>query len=101
MVRWSARARADLKAIHDYIGKDSPLNAKSVVRECLDRALTLHATPRIGRVVPGLSDPLIREVPVHSWRLVYQVRNDEVFVLALIHKRRSTAPLQIRDKQSL
>jgi len=33
MVIWSARARADLKAIHDYIAKDSPENAKRVVRE--------------------------------------------------------------------
>lgn len=25
MVIWTARARADLKAIHDYIAKDAPL----------------------------------------------------------------------------
>jgi plasmid stabilization system protein ParE len=33
MVTWTARARADPKAIHDYIAKDSPQNAKRVVRE--------------------------------------------------------------------
>ncbi|MDE2349267.1 MAG: type II toxin-antitoxin system RelE/ParE family toxin [Gammaproteobacteria bacterium] len=37
MLRWSARARADLKAIHDYIAKDSPGNAKAVAREILAR----------------------------------------------------------------
>ncbi len=37
MLRWSQRARADLKAIHDYIAKDSPLNAKAVARELLQR----------------------------------------------------------------
>ena len=35
MLRWSARARADLKAIHDYIAKESPGNAKAVAREIL------------------------------------------------------------------
>jgi plasmid stabilization system protein ParE len=68
VLRWSARARADLKAIHDYIAKDSPLNAKAVAREILARAATLPETPRVGRIVPELSDADIREVPVHAWR---------------------------------
>ncbi|MBS0613166.1 MAG: type II toxin-antitoxin system RelE/ParE family toxin [Proteobacteria bacterium] len=46
--RWSQRARADLKAIHDYITKDSPINAKAVVRDILARAATLPVTPRVG-----------------------------------------------------
>ena len=46
--RWSQRARADLKAIHDYITKDSPINAKAVVRDILARAATLRVTPRVG-----------------------------------------------------
>ena len=37
MVSWSLRARADLKAIHDYIAKDSPTHAKTVVRELDER----------------------------------------------------------------
>jgi hypothetical protein len=28
VVNWSQRARADLKAVHDYIAKDSPQNTK-------------------------------------------------------------------------
>jgi hypothetical protein len=63
VLRWSQRARADLKAIHDYIAKDSPLNAKAVARELLQRASTLPATPRIGRAVPELNDPNVREAP--------------------------------------
>ena len=41
MLRWSVRARADLKAIHDYIAKDSPLNAKAVARERSSRIIGL------------------------------------------------------------
>ena len=33
MVIWTLRARADLKAIHDYIAKDSRQNAKRVAHE--------------------------------------------------------------------
>ena len=88
MVTWTARARADLKAIHDYIAKDSPINAKRVVREMHRKAAGLAETPHLGRVVPELEDPDIREIPAYSWRLIYQVRDERVFVLTVIHKRR-------------
>ena len=45
MVSWSLRARADLKAIHDYIAKDSPTHAKTVVRELVNRAHLNDQTP--------------------------------------------------------
>jgi addiction module RelE/StbE family toxin len=96
VLRWSARARADLKAIHDYIAKDSPTNAKTVVHEILARAATLPETPRIGRRVPELDDPDIREVPVHSWRVIYQLRGETVFIVTLVHRRRAPAPEQLR-----
>ncbi len=96
MLRWSARARADLKAIHDYIAKDSPLNAKAVAREILARAATLPETPRVGRIVPELSDADIREVPVHAWRVIYQLRGADLYVLTLVHKRRAPGPEDLR-----
>ena len=64
MVIWTARARADLKAIHDYIAKDSPINAKRVAREMQRKAAGLAETPLIGHVVPELEDPDIREIPL-------------------------------------
>jgi toxin ParE1/3/4 len=95
MVTWTARARADLKALHDYIAKDSPINAKRVVREMHRKADTLAETPRLGRVVPELDDPDIREIPAYSWRLIYQLREQRVFVLTVIHKRRQPGAADI------
>ena len=37
MLIWTPRARADLKAIHDYIAKDSRENAKRVAHEIRHR----------------------------------------------------------------
>jgi plasmid stabilization system protein ParE len=95
MVTWTARARADLKAIHDYIAKDSPPNAKRVVREMHRKADTLAETPRLGRVVSELADPDIREIPAYSWRLIYQLREQQVFILTVIHKRRQPSAADI------
>ena len=95
--RWSQRARADLKAIHDYIAADSPANAKSVVRDILARTAALPDTPRIGRREPELDDPDIREVPAHSWRVFYQLRGESVFIVTLVHRRRAPAPEDLRS----
>lgn len=63
MVIWAARARADLKAIRDYIAKDSPLNAKRIVRDIHRKAEGLPETPLIERVVPELDNPVSARYP--------------------------------------
>jgi toxin ParE1/3/4 len=95
MVKWSLRARADLKAIHDYIAKDSPLNAKPVVQEIRRKADTLAALPYQGRKVPEVNDEQLREVPSYSWRILYHVRGGEVFIVTLIHKRRNLSAEEV------
>jgi toxin ParE1/3/4 len=77
MVRWSRRARDDLKAIHDRIATDSPITAKSVVRQIWSQADTLASVSLRGRAVPEVNDASLREVPVSAWRLIYQVRNEQ------------------------
>ena len=88
VVIWTPRARADLKAIHDYIAKDSRQNAQRVVREILRRADELAEPPRLRHVVPEVNDPQLREIPVYSWRVIYYLREDTEFVVTVIHKRR-------------
>ena len=96
MVSWSLRARADLKAIHAFTSKDSAANARTVVHEIVQRANLIESAPRGGRVVPELSDMSIREVPVHSWRVIYQVRDSAIFIVTLVHKRRAPAAEDLR-----
>jgi toxin ParE1/3/4 len=88
MVTWAPRARADLKAIHDYIAKDSRQNAQKVAREILSKADALAEPPQPGRTVPEINDPDLREISAYSWRIIYHLRNDRVFIVTLIHKRR-------------
>lgn len=88
MVIWTARARADLKAIHDYIAKDSRENAQRVAREIHRKADALAEPPHIGRKVPEINDPQLREISAYSWRILYHLREGNVFILTLVHKRR-------------
>jgi len=54
MVIWTPRARADLKAIHDYIAHDSPQNAKKIVKGMTSKAETLINLPNLGKVTPEM-----------------------------------------------
>jgi plasmid stabilization system protein ParE len=65
-------------------------------RKIFARNATLPETPRVGRIVPELSDPDIREVPVHAWRVIYQLRGADLYVLTLVHKRRAPGPEDLR-----
>ncbi len=39
MVRWTAHAKIQLRHIHDYIAQDSPLHAKRVSEELVQKTL--------------------------------------------------------------
>lgn len=88
MVKWSLPARNDLKQIHDYIAKDSRYYARNVIQEIVAKTETLTELPEIGRTVPEIRDQNIRELIVYSYRLIYEISEFGVEILAIIHGRR-------------
>jgi toxin ParE1/3/4 len=95
MVIWSDPAKADLRSIHDFIAHDSRHYAKKVTREIVVRTEDLDKLPHIGRVVPELGNEAIRELSLYSYRILYEIKNQGIFVLAVIHKRRDLQPEMI------
>ncbi len=89
MVKWSKPAGFDLKQIHDYIARDSKFYAQKISLEIIEKSEKLDLFPEIGRVVPEIGDPHIRELLIYSYRLVYEVFHDKIEVLALIHGKRN------------
>jgi plasmid stabilization system protein ParE len=87
-VIWAESAQAALDEVIAYIAKDSPDGARRVLSQALDAAASLSTLSERGRVVPELNDPSIREVFVFRYRLLYQVRESTVVVLAFLHGAR-------------
>jgi toxin ParE1/3/4 len=85
VVKWSAPARDDLRAIYDYIALDSKFYARNTVRNIVERAAKVSDTPEIGRIVPELGEEKIREVFIYSYRIIYQIFPDKLTVLAVVH----------------
>ncbi len=55
--------------------------------------------PRAGKEVIELSDENIREIPLYSYRIIYEIKKQAIFVLAVLHKRRNiTADEILRDE---
>lgn len=71
MVTWSIPARNDLKRIHDYIACNSKYYAIKVSQEFIEKSETLTDFPKMGRAVPEVADPNIRELIIYSYRLIY------------------------------
>ncbi len=85
---WSESAADDLESIAEYISKDSPAYASIVVSDIVDAGRSLQSLAERGRRVPELNDSDIRELFIHSYRLVFRIKSDTVLILAIIHGRR-------------
>jgi toxin ParE1/3/4 len=86
---WSDEATSDLDRIAQFIARDSPAYARTVVRRVLQSARKLGAFPFIGRVVPELGDEAFRELLVYSFRVLYLVEHDVVTIVCVAHARQS------------
>lgn len=97
-VTWTERAWNDLEGIADYIAKDSPHYAATLVREVRDAARSLAFLAERGRIVPELHDPDIRELLVGSYRLIYEISDQDAYVLGLVHGARDLRTLWEREE---
>ena len=85
MVIWSVPAKDDLKKIYDYIAGDSKYYAIKVSQEFVEKSEKLVKLPRMGRIVPEIEDPNIRELIIYSYRLIYKISPKRIEILAIIH----------------
>jgi toxin ParE1/3/4 len=95
VIVWTAPAREDLRLIHQYIAKDSRLYAARVVENIAEKVEALKELPRLGRKVPELGEDAVRELPVYSYRILYEIKPAQIEILAVIHKRRDLQPDEI------
>ena len=88
MVIWSQPAKADLRSIHDFIAHDSRFYAKKVVQDIREKTDILEQLPKCGKKTPELNDDQVRELSLYSYRIIYEIKEQGIFVLAVVHKRR-------------
>lgn len=88
-VLWSERARVDLLAIGDFIARDKPRAAATLVGKILHAVQRTALFPASGRIVPEIDRSDIREVILENYRIVYQLSETTIVVLTVFESHRS------------
>ena len=87
-IEWSAIAENDLNEIIDYIAQDSIEYALSFYDRVRERIKSLEKFPKMGRRVPELDDPDMRELILSNYRLIYRINDEKIQVIRLFHGSR-------------
>ena len=94
---WSPEAIGDLESICDFIASDSEEYARVFAQEVVSLIETLHAHPRIGRVVPEYGEANLRERLCQNYRVVYElVGSRSIEIVAIVHGARDFKKLPRR-----
>mgnify|MGYP001564474801 CR=1 FL=1 len=91
-VRWTLQASEDLDSIAEFIAKDSPQYAHLFVIDVFQAVARLSEFPQSGRIVPELNDPIVREVILGNYRLVYRFKEKLIELLTVYHGARLLDP---------
>jgi addiction module RelE/StbE family toxin len=86
-VHWTDRARQRLKLIHDYIAKDAPLVAPTVIERLVRRSIQIGEFPHTGREVPEYQRDDLREILERPYRILYRIKSDRIDVITVMHYR--------------
>ena len=77
---WSEQARDDLQSIVLFIAQDNPSVAESFGCWLMSKVDLLAQFPQPGRVVPEENDETIREIIFRSYRIIYKVLAEKLFI---------------------
>jgi toxin ParE1/3/4 len=91
-VHWTQAANGHLRAIHDYIARDSEVYARRMVDRLTSRSTQITRFPESGRMVPEYHDPEVREVIEGAYRIIYRILPEQIDVVAVVHSARLLPP---------
>ncbi len=91
-VIWTPEAQQDRADVWDYIATDNPYAAIRMDKLFSDAAARLAEYPKLGQ--SGKIPNTYELVPHESYRLVYEIEQETVWVLALVHTAMQWPPVR-------
>jgi toxin ParE1/3/4 len=99
-LRWTHEALERLMEIEAFISFDSPEQAIKFVNEIIDHSeKILPGSPRLGRLVPEISNPNIRELIFNKYRIVYLLNKNNIEILTVFEGHRLLRIDEIEGKK--
>lgn len=84
-INWTKTALSDLKAVFDFIAKDSKKYATLHVLKIKAKTKLLKNRPRLGKTVPEKGDETIRELIEGNYRIIYKIIHKKRIDILTIH----------------
>src|SRR5256885_1085219 len=100
-VVWSDEAVAHLAQIHSFISSDSQKYADKFIVKLMEAVEKLSSFPELGRRMPDVPDPAVREFIVAPYRIVYQVGKERLWIAAVVHSSRDLGSLEEKPRELL
>ena len=94
-IRWTQQASDDLEAITEFIANDSEFYAQLFAVDVLEAVDRLVGFPESGRIVPEADNPIVREIILGNYRIVYRFRKETVEILTVYHGARLLDPSKL------
>ena len=78
------KSAISLGRILNFIGKDSQFYAKEFVKKVFSMIDLIKKFPNLGRIVPEKQNSKIRELIYRTYRIIYQVKPNEIEFVTII-----------------
>lgn len=91
-VIWTPEAQQDRLDVWDYIVHDNPRAAARMDEIFSDAAAKLAEYPKLGQL--GNISGTHELIPHENYRLVYEIEQETVWVLALVHTAKQWPPVR-------
>ena len=87
-VVWTNESLNRLIEIEDFIAEENPNKAIEFINFLIEKTEIIKDNPKIGRVVPEFSNPVLRELIVKKYRIVYRIAKAKIEILTIFESHR-------------
>ena len=84
-INWTKQAVEDINNIAEFIAKDSEHYARIQVQRFFAAAQVLEKQPKSGKMVQEKQDPIIREIHLGSYRIIYKIISEKKIDIITVH----------------
>ncbi len=85
---WSPQAMQDLQSIRSFIARDSRQYAKRMIDRIKQAVSGCRRFPEAAAIVSEFGDPLVREIFVTTYRVIYRIDGNAIHILTVLHSAR-------------
>jgi toxin ParE1/3/4 len=85
---WTPQSQEDLREIRNFIARNAPITASAFIRRLRLSVNRLREFPESGQIIRETGNPNIREVFHGSYRIIYRIDLDRLYILTVFHGAR-------------